>query len=152
MAEIAFSSLSQYICTIARSSIGSAPLHLFTQLLNVNLTPLCQISEFSILLMLVNSGSVATVTGLSSVYPGSFLILPARFHGCVLIFTSHCPNRYPCNFSINFAYTRSTNQGSVDFASASAGENQATPLFSSSFMDTASSESASSKKVTFRCK
>ena len=86
VAEIAFSSLSQYICTIARSSIGSSPFHLYTQLLNLNLTPLFQLFVFSIFLILVNSGSVATVTGLSSVYPVSFLILPAWFHGCVLIF------------------------------------------------------------------
>ena len=55
-------------------------------------------------------------------------------------------------FSISLEYTCSTNHGSVDFFSASSGENQATPLFSSDFMETASSESASSRYVTFKCK
>ena len=48
-------------------------------------------------------------------------------------------------FSRSLEYTFVTNHGSVDFFSASSGKNQATPLFSSAFMETASSESASSR-------
>lgn len=48
-------------------------------------------------------------------------------------------------FSTSLPYTCSTNHGSTDFFSASSGENQATPLFSSSFIETLSSESASSR-------
>ena len=42
------------------------------------------------------------------------------------IFKLHCIHLY---FIYQFLYTCSTNHGSVDFPSASSGENQATPLF-----------------------
>ena len=48
-----------------------------------------------------------------------------------------------CILSRSFEYTCSTNHGSVDLFRASSGVNQDTPLFSSGFMETASSESAS---------
>ena len=53
---------------------------------------------------------------------------------------------------ISFLYTCSTNHGSVDFPSASSGENQATPLFSSAFTETFSFGSASNRYVTFKCR
>lgn len=102
-----------------------------------------------------------TSTGSRSAGINSTLLSSAGFIRAAISFNTGCYNFFThvlFSFFVSYKYyncwllSLHFLNGSVDFFSASSGENQATPLFSSDFMETASSESASSRYVTFKCK